>query len=408
MNPTKVQCCVVGGGPAGMMLGYLLARAGVETAVLEKHKDFLRDFRGDTVHPSTTQVMQDLGLLDEFLKLPHQNVAQMKAVFGEKEVTIADFTNLKTPCPYIAFMPQWDFLNFLAAKGKLLPKFHLLMEAEVTDLLKQSGRVVGVRATTSQGPIEMRADLVVGADGRHSMVSTSAGLKLEDLNAAIDVFWFRLGRAAKGMEGVAMHANRGRFIFTINRGDYFQCAYVLQKGAADGVRARGLDAFRADVLIAAPELAESIGDLRSWDDVKLLNGSVARLLKWNAPGVLCIGDAAHTMSPVGGVGINLAVQDAVATANLLAAKLRTGSLTDSDVDQVQARRLWPAKVVQAFQGMVQRRVLFPVVSGETPQTKLPMMLRFMSSSKWAQGLAAKFIGLGVRQERVRTISQVPG
>jgi 2-polyprenyl-6-methoxyphenol hydroxylase-like FAD-dependent oxidoreductase len=274
------------------------------------------------------------------------------------------------------------------------------MEAEVTELIKEGDRVVGVRATTPQGPIEMRADLVVGADGRHSTVSTSAGLKLEDLHAAIDVFWFRLGGTSRGMEGVAMHANRGRFVFTINRADYLQCAYVLQKGGADRVRARGLDAFRRDLLIAAPELSECVGDLRSWDDVKLLTVSVARLLKWNAPGILCIGDAAHTMSPVGGVGVNLAVQDAVATANLLARSLRNGTLADSDVEKVQARRLWPAKVVQAFQGLVQRRVLAPVLSGEAPQTELPMLLRFMSGSKWAQGLAARFIGLGVRQERV--------
>jgi 2-polyprenyl-6-methoxyphenol hydroxylase-like FAD-dependent oxidoreductase len=400
MNPTNVQCCVVGGGPAGMMLGYMLGRAGVETAVLEKHKDFLRDFRGDTVHPSTMQIMQDLGLLDEFLKLPHEKVAQMNAVFGDKKVTIGDFSRLKTPCPYIAFMPQWDFLNFLAAKGKAFPKLSVMMEADATGLLKEGNRVVGVQATTPQGPVEVRCTLVVGADGRHSTVRDSAGLVIEDQHAAIDVFWFRVGHAAGGMEGVAMHANRGRFVFTIDRGEYFQCAYVLAKGQADAVRARGLDAFRADVLAAAPELSDRIADVRSWDDVKLLTVSVERLKKWSAPGVLCIGDAAHTMSPVGGVGINLAVQDAVATANLLAGKLRDVTLTDSDVEQVQARREWPAKLVQSFQGMVQRRILAPVLHGEAKQTEVPLPVRLMSSSKWTQGLTAKFIGLGVRQERV--------
>ena len=402
MNTIRVQCCVVGGGPAGMMLGYLMARAGVETVVLEKHKDFLRDFRGDTVHPSTTQIMQDLGLLEEFLTLPHQKVSKMQAVFGEDEVTIADFSTLHTPCPYIAFMPQWDFLNFLAAKGKSLPRLRIVMEANVTGLLRDGERVTGVEADTPDGPMHVRAALVVGADGRHSTVRESAGLAIEDEHSAIDVFWFRVGRVAGGMEGVAMHAKAGHFVFTIDRRDYFQCAYVLPKGRAEQVRARGLDAFRADVIATAPELTDQIRDVNTWDDVKLLTVSIERLLKWSAPGMLCIGDAAHTMSPVGGVGINLAVQDAVAAANLLSAGLRDGALTDQDVERVQARRLWPAKVVQAFQGMVQRRVLAPALSEGNQDPKLPLLLRLISGSKQAQHLAAKFIGLGVRQERVRS------
>ena len=402
MSEMRTQCCVVGGGPAGMMLGYLMARAGVDTIVLEKHKDFLRDFRGDTVHPSTTQIMQDLGLLEEFLTLPHQKVSHLVAVFGDEEVTVADFSTLKTPCPYIAFMPQWDFLNFIAAKGKSLPKLRVVMEADVLSLLREGGRVTGVEANTEDGPVQVHATLVVGADGRHSTVRESAGLAIEDEHAAIDVFWFRVGHAEGGKEGAAMHARAGHFVFTIDRRDYYQCAYVLPKGSADEVRARGLDDFRADVIAAVPALASTIGDVRTWDDVKLLTVSVDRLLKWSAPGVLCIGDAAHTMSPVGGVGINLAVQDAVATANLLSAKLREGTLTDEDVEKVQARRLWPAKVVQTFQGMVQRRVLAPVLSEEKSDPKLPLLLRLISGSKKAQHLAAKFIGLGERQERVRS------
>ena len=402
MNTIRVQCCVVGGGPAGMMLGYLMARAGVETVVLEKHKDFLRDFRGDTVHPSTTQIMQDLGLLEEFLTLPHQKVSKMRAVFGEDEVTIADFSTLHTPCPYIAFMPQWDFLNFLAAKGKSLPRLRIAMEANVTGLLRDGGRVTGVEADTPDGPMHVRAALVVGADGRHSTVRQSAGLAIEDEHSAIDVFWFRVGRVPGGMEGVAMHAKAGHFVFTIDRRDCFQCAYVLPKGRAEQVRTRGLDAFRADVIATAPELTDQIRDVNTWDDVKLLTVSIERLLKWSAPGMLCIGDAAHTMSPVGGVGINLAVQDAVAAANLLSAGLRDETLTDQDVESVQARRLWPAKVVQTFQSMVQGRVLAPALSEGHQVPKLPLLLRLISGSKQAQHLAAKFIGLGVRQERVRS------
>ena len=387
-----------------MMLGYLMARAGVDTIVLEKHKDFLRDFRGDTVHPSTMQIMQDLGLLEDFLKLPHEKVTQMHGVFGHDDITIADFSTLKTPCPYIAFMPQWDFLNFIADRGKSLPRLRVMMEAEVKSLMRSGGRITGVEAQTPRATLQVSATLVVGADGRRSTVRQAAGLAVEDEHASIDVFWFRIDRFAGGEEGVAMHAVRGHLVLTIDRGEYFQCAYVLAKGSADTVRERGVDAFRADVVDAVPQAAAAIADVKSWDDVKLLTVSVERLLKWSAPGMLCIGDAAHTMSPVGGVGINLAVQDAVATANLLSDKLRAGTLTNEDVEQVQKRRLWPAKVVQTFQGMVQHRVLAPVLSEKNRDPRLPLALRLISGSKQAQHLAAKFIGLGVRQERVRSIA----
>jgi 2-polyprenyl-6-methoxyphenol hydroxylase-like FAD-dependent oxidoreductase len=404
MNTLETQCCVVGGGPAGMMLGYLMARAGVDTIVLEKHKDFLRDFRGDTVHPSTMHIMQDLGLLDDFLKLPHQKVTQMRGVFGHDEVTIADFSTLDTPCPYIAFMPQWDFLNFILDKGKALPHLRVMMEANVKSLTRDHARVNGVEAETPDGPLQVKATLVVGADGRRSTVRENAGLAVEDERASIDVFWFRIGRFPGAEEGVAMNAARGHLVLTIDRGEYLQCAYVLAKGSADAVRARGLDAFRADIVSAVPAAAQAVNDVQSWEDVKLLTVSVERLLQWSAPGMLCIGDAAHTMSPVGGVGINLAVQDAVATANLLSDKLREGTLTDEDVKQVQERRLWPAKVVQTFQGLVQHRVLEPTLSAQNKDPQLPLVARLISGSKSAQYLAAKFIGLGVRQERVRSIA----
>lgn len=382
-----------------MMLGYLMARAGVETVVLEKHKDFLRDFRGDTVHPSTTQIMQDLGLLEEFLKVPHQKVDHLGGDFGGEKVTLVDFSQLKTPCPYIAFMPQWDFLNFIAEKGKLLPKLTILMEANVTALLHESERVVGVQAETPEGPMEVRATLTVGADGRSSTVRAAAGLVVEDEHAAIDVFWFRVEKNDAEMEGVSMHSNGGKFLITIDRQAYLQCAYVVNKGGAEEIHVRGLEAFRHDVAVAAPELRASVNELAKWDDVKLLRVSVDRLIKWSAPGMLCIGDAAHTMSPVGGVGINLAVQDAVATANLLSVPLREGRLTDAMVEKVQARRLWPAKVVQTFQGAVQKNLLKPALAGKL--SKMPLIFRIASRSRWMQGMAARFVGLGVRQERVR-------
>ncbi len=396
----KVQCCIAGGGPAGIMLGYLMARAGVETVVLEKHKDFLRDFRGDTVHPSTTQIMQDLGLLEDFLKVPHQKVDRLGGDFDGGKVTFVDFSQLETPCPYIVFMPQWDFLNFIVEKGKLFSRLKIVMEANVTALLRENGRVVGVHAETPQGSMEVRAALTVGADGRSSTVRAAAGLAVEDEHAAIDVFWFRVEKSADALEGVGMHSNGGKFLITIERQDYLQCAYVVEKGQAGAIRVRGLDAFRHDVATAAPELRASVNALATWDDVKLLTVSVERLLKWSAPGMLCIGDAAHTMSPVGGVGINLAVQDAVATANLLAVPLREGRLTDEMVDEVQERRLWPAKVVQTFQGAVQKNLLKPALAGKL--SKMPLMLRLASHSHWIQGKAAQFVGLGVRQERVES------
>jgi 2-polyprenyl-6-methoxyphenol hydroxylase-like FAD-dependent oxidoreductase len=383
-----------------MMLGFLLARAGVETVVLEKHGDFLRDFRGDTVHPSTLQIMADLGMLEEFLRLPHTRIDRFAGWFGEKRIAIADFSRLKTVCPYIALMPQWDFLNFLMEKGKSLPKLQVRMNAKATGLLHEEGRVVGVTATTDQGEMEVRATLTVGADGRHSTVRSAAALPVQELGSQIDVLWFRVSRDANAQGQDFGHIRNGRMLVSIDRGDYWQCAFVIRKGGADEVRARGIEAFRKDVVDVDPELKNHIEDVKSFDDVKLLTVGIDRLQQWSAPGVLCIGDAAHTMSPVGGVGINLAVQDAVATANLLAGPLRKGSPTETEVARVQRRRAWPAHVVQTFQRMAHRNLLERVIAGKL--TRVPFVARVLTRSPKLQGLLARFIGLGVRQERVMT------
>ena len=383
-----------------MMLGYLLARGGVQTVVLEKHEDFLRDFRGDTVHPSTLEVMHELGLLDGLLNVPHQKLEQISGWFGTTKIDIADFTGLKVTCPYIAFMPQWDFLNFLMAEGKRLPQLSVLMKAEATELIREQGRVAGVRVQTAQGLTEIRANLTVAADGRHSRLRDQAALPLRDLGAPIDVLWFRVGRDSDRFDQTFTHVGEGKVMITLDRGDYWQCAYVIPKGGAEQIRQRGLEAFRADVASIAEELAPHMHEIQSWDDVKLLEVKVNRLEQWSMPGFLCIGDAAHAMSPVGGVGVNLAIQDAVATANLLGEVLLRGSLTDDDLLKVQQRRLFPTRVTQAFQVTVQNRILDPVLSGSNAELEPPLPLRLLSQSRWLRGMAARAVGMGVRPEHV--------
>jgi len=312
------KCCIVGGGPAGMMLGFLLARAGVDVVVLEKHADFFRDFRGDTIHPSTLELMYELGLLDEFLKLPHQKLDRLTAQIGDERVRMIDLTHLPTRCKYIALMPQWDFLNFLAAHGKGYPTFGLHMRAEATELIEEAGRVVGVRAKTPDGELAIRADLTVGCDGRHSTLRDKAGFKSDDYGAPMDVLWFRLPRKETDDRETFGHFEAGMMMIMLDRGDYWQCAFVIPKGGIERVRADGLDAFRKQVVAMSPFLADRADELKTWDDVKLLTVAVDRLRQWWKPGLICIGDAAHAMSPIGGVGVNLAVQDAVAAANRLA------------------------------------------------------------------------------------------
>jgi 2-polyprenyl-6-methoxyphenol hydroxylase-like FAD-dependent oxidoreductase len=400
MTGLTTRCCIVGGGPAGMMLGFLLARAGVETVVLEKHGDFLRDFRGDTVHPSTLAIMDELGLLDAFLKLPHQEISRFSAQFGDERVAVADFSHLPVRCRFIALMPQWDFLDFLAAQGKRYPAFTVLMRAEATGLIEEDGHVVGVRATVDGRPQEIRADLVVGADGRHSIVRASAGLEVKALGAPMDVLWFRLSHKPSDPAETMGRFDRGSILVMLDRGDYWQCAYVIAKGSADVVKAAGIEAFRARVAALMPFLADRLDELASVDDLKLLTVGVDRLEKWWKPGLLCIGDAAHTMSPIGGVGINIAVQDAVAAANILAAPLKEGRLTDADLAAVQARRLWPVRATQSIQLFVQNRMIAPTLAGTRPQ-RPPGAVRLLNAVPYLRRIPARLLGLGVQPEHVR-------
>jgi 2-polyprenyl-6-methoxyphenol hydroxylase-like FAD-dependent oxidoreductase len=395
----SVRCCIAGGGPAGMMLGYLLARAGVQVLVLEKHGDFLRDFRGDTVHPSTLEVMRELGLLDDFLKLPHQKVYELNAQIGEMRLTIADFRHLPTRCGFVALMPQWDFLNFVAEKASRYPGFDLMMEAEVTGLIKESGRVVGVSANTSNGTVDVRADLVVGADGRSSIVREKAGLQVEEFGAPMDVLWFRLKRTADDPVATVGRFDTGRIFVMLNRGDYWQCGYVIPKGQFEEMRRQEFETFRAAIVKLAPYAKDSVHELPGWDDVKLLTVRVDRLIDWYRPGLLCIGDAAHAMSPVGGVGINLAIQDAVAAANVLFKPLKEGRLAIDQLRRIQRRREFPTRVTQWLQVAVQRRIIAPVLS-QTAPLKPPLAVRLLGRFPWLRRIPAHIVGLGIRPEHV--------
>jgi 2-polyprenyl-6-methoxyphenol hydroxylase-like FAD-dependent oxidoreductase len=395
------QCCIAGGGPAGMMLGFLLARAGVRVVVLEKHADFFRDFRGDTVHPSTLELMVELGLIDKFLKLPHQNVETLSGQIGQEHIQIADFRHLPTHCKFIALMPQWDFLNFLAEEGKRYKTFDLRMQAEATDLIEENGRVTGVIAKTPDGTLTIRADLTVGCDGRHSTVREKAGLKSDDYGAPMDILWFRLSRKESDSADTFGHVEAGRMMVMLDRGDYWQCAYVIPKGGIERVKSEGLEAFRARVVDMSSFLADRVGELKTWDDVKLLSVTVDRLRKWSRPGLLCIGDAAHAMSPIGGVGINMAVQDAVAAANRLAGPLSAGKVTEEDLQAVQERRTFPVKFTQWMQLAIQRRVISRVLAGHE-RPKPPLVLKLFGVFPALRGIPARLVGIGVRPEHVHT------
>jgi 2-polyprenyl-6-methoxyphenol hydroxylase-like FAD-dependent oxidoreductase len=395
------KCCIAGGGPAGMMLGFLLARAGVDVVVLEKHADFFRDFRGDTIHPSTLELMFELGLLDEFLKLPHQKVDRLTMQFGDDHVRMVDLTHLPTRCKYIALMPQWDFLNFLAARGKSYKSFDLRMQAEATDLIEEAGRVVGVRAKTPDGELAIRADLVVGADGRHSTVRDKAGFKSDDYGAPMDVLWFRLPHQPADQAESFGHIEAGTMMIMLDRGDYWQCAYVIPKGGIDRVKAEGLDAFRQRVVFMSPFLAERVGELKSFDDVKLLSVTVDRLRQWWRPGLICIGDAAHAMSPIGGVGVNIAIQDAVAAANRLAAPLKAGTVSDDDLRAIQARRTFPVRFTQAIQLIMQNRIVSRALS-TTQRPKPPLLFKLFNLIPVLQRIPGRLLAVGVRPEHVHT------
>ena len=397
----SAQCCVVGGGPAGLIAGFLLARAGVDVIVLEKHADFLRDFRGDTIHPSTLRIMDELGLLDEFLRLPHHKAYSLSAWIGERQYKVADFSSLPGKCNFVAFMPQWDFLDFIAEHARALPNFRLLMKTAAEKLLFDGERVCGVSATGPDGELIIDARLVIAADGRGSRMRDDAELPVEDLGAPMDVFWFKLPRKESDPDESFGRLAPGRMLAMIDRGAYWQCGCVIPKGGAEELREKGIDAFRDSIARLTPFLADRVDTLKDWSDVSLLTVQVNRLKKWSRPGLLCIGDAAHAMSPVGGVGVNLAIQDAVAAANLLSAKLRDNSLSDADVTAVQRRREFPTRVTQAIQLFIQNRVVRSVLAAEKP-LEAPLVLRLFDAMPLLRRLPARLIGLGVRPEHIET------
>jgi 2-polyprenyl-6-methoxyphenol hydroxylase-like FAD-dependent oxidoreductase len=396
---SKLDLVIAGGGPAGMMAGLLFARAGCTVQVLEKHADFFRDFRGDTVHPSTLELLRELGLLDEFLKRPHDEVRSLTARVADRQITIADMSHLPVQSRFVALMPQWDFLDFLAQEGRHYPTFSLRMEAEAVDLIIEQGRVTGVRLKDGD---EVRARLTIAADGRSSILRDKAGLPKKDLGAPIDVLWFRLPKEKTAVNETGGTFGVGTLVVEIDRGNYWQCAYVVPKGAADEIHRAGLAAFRSDVARAAPELAPVVSTLKDWDQVKLLSVSLDRLTCWSRPGLLAIGDAAHAMSPVGGVGINLAVQDAVAAANILAAPLARGEDVDPLLHKVQDRRMFPTRVVQGVQKAIHDRILTPLVVRKAVLTKVPLALRLFERVPLLRRIPARLVGLGVRREHIRS------
>jgi 2-polyprenyl-6-methoxyphenol hydroxylase-like FAD-dependent oxidoreductase len=385
-----------------MMCGYLLARAGIDVVVLEKHADFLRDFRGDTIHPSTLELMYELGILEEFLRRPHQELVHIGAQIDDFTVAIADFSHLPTHCKFIGLMPQWEFLNFIAEKAKAYPGFHLRLETEVTDLFIENRKVAGVRAKSQNGALEVRADVTIGADGRRSIVREKAGFEVLDLGAPIDALWMRVTRQPNDPNRTLGRFRAGKILVTLDRGEYWQCAYVIPKGGFDAIRQKGLASFQQEIARVAPFLRERLAELKDWNDVKLLSVAVDRLRQWSRTGLLCIGDSAHAMSPIGGVGINLAIQDAVAAANELAAPLAKGTVSDDHLRKIQSRREFPTRVTQGFQVFAHKRFIGPAMRHPRPITRLPFALKLLQMFPILRRIPARLAGIGVRPEHVHT------
>lgn len=396
----SVRCCISGGGPAGIMLGYLLARAGIEVVVLEKWPDFFRDFRGDTIHPSTMEVLHELDLLDDFLKLPHDKTTLVSARIGGTMITVADFSYLNVRTPFIAFTPQWHFLNFLAQKGKAYPHFTLIMETEAYGLIEEEGAVKGVRAKNKQGEFEIRAELVIGADGRNSILRQKANLQVENKGAPVDVLWFRLSKQTGDFKQPFGIIENGKLLVMIDRGDYWQCAFNILKGDFEGIKKKGMENFHQEIIRLVPFTKERISEIVEWEQIKLLSVSVDRLKKWYRSGLICIGDAAHAMSPMGGVGINLAIQDSVAAANILVPAFKKGSPTERDLAKIQKRREFPTRITQRFQVLMQDRILIPYMRSNKP-TSAPWILRLFNWFPFLRMLPALFIGIGIRAEHIR-------
>ncbi len=395
------QCCVVGGGPAGMMLGYLLARAGVDVVVVEKHGDFLRDFRGDTIHPSTLELMKELGVLDGFLQRPHQRLERLQVEIAGESITMANFSRLKAVCQYIAFMPQWEFLDFISGLARQYPSFHLQMKCEAVDLLEKDGKVEGIRAVSVSGPVNILADLTIGADGRSSVLRKKAKLKVKNVGAPMDVLWMRLSKKTGASAGAFGHFGHGCILITIDRGDYWQCGFIIPKGQFEVFKERGIEYLRQRIVQIMPSLHSSIGEIQDWDDCSLLTVVVDRLEQWWRPDFMCIGDAAHAMSPVGGIGINLAIQDAVAAANELVPAFNGRTDVDAALARIQKRREFPTRMTQNFQVFVQNRVISNVLADSDTES-IPLPLRVIQTIPLLQRLLARVIGLGIRQEHIQT------
>lgn len=399
-NEFNTQCCVVGGGPAGIMLGFLLARKGIQVTVLEKWPDFFRDFRGDTIHPSTLELLYELGLIDAFLKLPLNKTTLLGARIGQSDITVADFSHLPVKCPYIAFTPQWDFLNFIAGEAKKLPNFNLMMGTEGVDLIYQDNCIIGVKAKNETTDFTIHAPLVVGADGRHSMVREKSKLPLKEIGAPMDVLWFHISRKSADAAHSLFRLDFGRMMVMLERGDYWQCGFIIQKGYFDVIQKQGIARLHDDIAAIAPELRDRFTEINTWNKIKLLQVSVNHLEKWYLPGLLCIGDAAHAMSPVGGVGVNLAIQDAVATANILAPMILNNTVTEASLSLVQKRREPPTLKTQRFQVFVQNHVIKDILNNKQGHMKVPFILKVFQWIPWLRRIPARFIGMGFLPEHI--------